>query len=1043
MPSGVPSLLPSQDPTGGPTVTPSARPSDIPSSLPSQNPTGGPTQAPSDESSSLPSFLPSQKPTGEPTFAPSSRPSVVPSSVPSQEPTGGPTLAPSDEPSSLPSSVPSQDPTGGPTLAPSSRPSDILSSSPSLLPSSQPSQEPTDGPTVTPSSKRSDTPSSQPSQEPTDGPTFALSDEPSSSPSSLPSREPTGGPTLAPSGEPSVMPSSVPSQEATGGSTLAPSTHPSDADIIVGADSNTDTPTTPSQMPSLVPSQSTESPSSPPTTASPSDLPSMSPSTSLSTTGPSQRPSIIPSLDPTWSPTVAPTTSRPTTQGERRIVSNMSIGFNETSRRERRLTVSDILDDVETQFDGYLRQQVEQQVELSTHNVGIISVNSDVSTGEFWVGRLCCSGVIHVPECKVFMYCNSHFFLFYALNFYSPTEPCTASQAVLGYDACMIITTSIELSFNQGMSPCELEFIVLGDLSVVVPTMFIDFDTIEIWPQVGLSNNQFLLQGVDRPPDDDEKASFEGVVANYLVDALGNDAMQSILSVCVDVVNTKFVDGNGDDMTSSSAEDGSLTSAATDSAVAGRLAPVKTIDNLSGDSSGIVTRTDEDTLPSQNSQDNIFGHNVRLEQNIFRKENGRLANGSGLRLLTQKADAVIFDTVVSGRYRGPKIDMEKKVSDVISGNEYQIIEELKEEQPEYFNLEGEDGQSSVLLTLQPPSSNTTGTSTEAPDTPAMESESRMMRWRGLMGYFALGIAMVVLMVCTANLVVRRIRGDKGSSDAVSLQSILFTPALEMDGHSTAESTVGSTTTASSLSIPTVLATSTGTSNEDSTDFESDDSSIAIIKSILRGGEDSIVKKEAMWGVGLKTTRRRVRWALGFDESSSGSKSGSSKSKSSDSGEHSGPGAYHVIPDMSGGVITSLRELFRKSRDGDSTRNTVWTAEELLDASFDGSNNDGVENEADESADSSDDEEEGGNSSSNSSSRTPSFAQFSVYGTALMCSQREADGMIITDKKGTAELMEEVEIATAAVIAEQLTRDNFIVRTPEEEHGDGEGAGVDQ
>ena len=76
----------------------------------------------------------------------------------------------------------------------------------------------------------------------------------------------------------------------------------------------------------------------------------------------------------------------------------MSIGFNETSRRERRLTVSNILDDVETQFDGYLRQQVEQQVELSTHNVGIISVNSDVSTGEFY------SGLVDFVVVALFMY---------------------------------------------------------------------------------------------------------------------------------------------------------------------------------------------------------------------------------------------------------------------------------------------------------------------------------------------------------------------------------------------------------------------------------------------------------------------------------------------------------------------------------------------------------------------------------------------------------------------------------------------------------------
>mmetsp|Transcript_12860 Transcript_12860/g.21436 ORF Transcript_12860/g.21436 Transcript_12860/m.21436 type:complete len:296 (-) Transcript_12860:11-898(-) len=288
--------------------------------------------------------------------------------------------------------------------------------------------------------------------------------------------------------------------------------------------------------------------------------------------------------------------------------------------------------------------------------------------------------------------------------------------------------------------------------------------------------------------------------------------------------------------------------------------------------------------------------------------------------------------------------------------------------------------------------------------------------------------MIVLMVCTANLIVRRVRGDNDSSDAFSLQSILFSPALDMDGQSTAESTVGSTTTASSLSIPTVLVDS---SNESAIDGN-DDSSIAIIKSILRGGEDSIVKKEATWGVGLKTTRRRVRWALGFDESSSGSKSGSTKSDSSNSGGSSAPGAYHVIPDMSGGVITSLRELFRKSGDGDSTRSTVWTAEELLDTSFDGSSNIIIGDGIDEN-DSSDEEE--GSSDNISSDETPTFAQFSVFGNVLICSQRVSDGVIVTDKRGTAELLEEVEIGTAAVIAEQLTRrDNFVLGEIDEEHG---------
>ena len=79
----------------------------------------------------------------------------------------------------------------------------------------------------------------------------------------------------------------------------------------------------------------------------------------------------------------------------------MSIGLNETRRRERRLTVSNILDDVRSQFDGYLRQQVERQVELSTHNVGIISVNSVVSNGEFLGWETSCIGGVF--ERKLFV----------------------------------------------------------------------------------------------------------------------------------------------------------------------------------------------------------------------------------------------------------------------------------------------------------------------------------------------------------------------------------------------------------------------------------------------------------------------------------------------------------------------------------------------------------------------------------------------------------------------------------------------------------------
>ena len=335
----------------------------------------------------------------------------------------------------------------------------------------------------------------------------------------------------------------------------------------------------------------------------------------------------------------------------------------------------------------------------------------------------------------------------------------------------MIITTSIELSFNQGMAQCELEFIVLDDLSVVVPTMFIDFDTIEIWPQVGLSNDQFLLQGVDRAPDDAEKASFEGVVANYLVDALGNDATQPILSVCVDVVDTSFVDGSGDETTSSSAA----------AIVTGRSAPLMTekkhmsprprgqnevhvstsiASGANNDESNridaIMTASKEEKgeteiIPLKHVRPRGIGEGYTVDDSTsYDDEKGKQSsNGeesivhshheprprhlmhgiSKPHRLLKKEGAVVFDTVVTGRYRGPKIDMEK-VSDVISGNEYQLVEELEKEQPDYFVLEEEEGET-IQLTLQAPSSNSPPTS--SPDIPVRaigDDGAPSMRWRG-------------------------------------------------------------------------------------------------------------------------------------------------------------------------------------------------------------------------------------------------------------------------------------------------------------------------
>ena len=617
---------------------------------------------------------------------------------------------------------------------------------------------------------------------------------------------------------------------------------------------------------------------------------------------------------------------------------------------------------------------------------------------------------------------------FYVLNFYPPTEPCTASQAALGYDTCMIITTAIELSFNQGMSQCELEFIILDDLSVVVPTMFIDFDTIEIWPQVGLSNNQFLLQGVDRAPDDNEKASFEGVVANYLIDTLGNDATQPILSVCVDVVDTNFIDGNGDDTTSSSAA----------AAVSGRSAPLMTekkqksprsrgqnepdvstsmaseADKVESDRIDAVAtasreeKVETEIIPPKHVRPRGVGEGYTVndstshedeegkqpskgEESIVHSHHEprprRLMHGiSKNHRLLKKEGAVVFDTVVTGRYRGPNIDMEKKVSDVISGNEYQLVEDLEKEQPDYFVLEEEEGEK-IQLTLQAPSS--TSPPTSSPDIPVRvigDGGAPTMRWRGLIGFFALGIAFVVLIVCTVNAFLRKLRGDRDDS-SFSLQSILIGPPVDLESGSTA----GSST--SSLSAPNMSVSSRGDSSEVG--------SVAVLKSILRKSEDSILKKQALFGGGGgQSTRNRVRWALGMDESSNSSKSGSTKSSSTkNSGSSSStPGAYNVTPDSSGGVVGLLRDMWRKEGGG-SSKSAVWTAEDLLD---EGSDDSEVDEDDD---DSSGDEEEG------SSTGTPSFAQFSVYGTYLMCTQREDDGTIVTDLYGTANLCREDETIT--------------------------------
>ena len=595
----------------------------------------------------------------------------------------------------------------------------------------------------------------------------------------------------------------------------------------------------------------------------------------------------------------------------------------------------------------------------------------------------------------------------------------------------MTITTSIEVSFNQGMSQCKIEYILLDDLSSLVETMFIDFefDMTEFYPQVGLTKPQFLLEGVYCPPQEEEKTSFEGVVANYLVDALGTSTTQPYFSVCVDVVDAEFINEQIEDSSSSFAAQ-----------VEGRSAPLATASGDEAISSFEMKkprspRSREQDAPDAPSPkavpngdvrprgdgkgyymaDSFTDGDIEDEKTVMHTHHAprprRLLDESSptkapssrptpyptlitsrCERTTENKGSVLFDTVVTGRYRGPKIDVEKKVSDVISGNEYQIVQDLEKAQPNYFSSEGGK---SMQLSLQAPSS--TPAPTAPPDIPVRaigDGDAPKMRWRGLIGFFALGIAILVLVVCTTGAYVRKLRGVSDDSTSFSLQSILVGPQMDLENGSRAGS-VASSLHASELSIE---------KGGEGVMVENDEvDSVAALKSILRKHEDVILKKEALFvGGGSKPPQSRVRWAAVFDERSASSHSGSTKSGSTQTSgsSTSSPGAFNVIPDVSGGVVVMLREMWRRKETDGSSKSTVWSSEDLLDESCDNSEAEEYNDE-----DSSSDEEE------ESSTGTPTFAQFSVYGTALMCKQREEDSMIVTDFKGTASLCQEDETIT--------------------------------
>jgi hypothetical protein len=254
-----------------PTSQPSMQPSSQPSGIPTMQPSSQPTRQPSSQPSMVPSTQPSSRPSMQPSTQPSSRPSSQPSTQPTMQPSTQPTSQPSLQPFSRPTSQPSRQPTAQPTRQPSSQPS--------MVPSAQPSSRPSMQPSTQPSSRPSSQPSTHPTMQPSTQPTSQPSRQPFSHPTGQPSAQPVSHPTGQPSSQPTSQPSLQPFSHPTGQPSNQPSSRPS---------------TQPSSQPSMVPSaQPTSRPS-----MQPSSQPSMVPSTQ-----PSSLPSMIPSGQPSSNPT--------------------------------------------------------------------------------------------------------------------------------------------------------------------------------------------------------------------------------------------------------------------------------------------------------------------------------------------------------------------------------------------------------------------------------------------------------------------------------------------------------------------------------------------------------------------------------------------------------------------------------------------------------------------------------------------------------------------------------------------------------------------
>jgi hypothetical protein len=156
-------------PSGLPTIRPSQVPSPVPTLVPTQSPTPLPTMHPTRQ----PTQPPTYEPTPRPTRLPSSAPTFLPTNTvdPSHIPTRIPTPLPSEKPSLPPTPRPTHPPTPGPTPQPTTTLTPTTTALPtiSLLPSQAPtiSHRPTEQPTPIPTPVPTSVPTSTPTHIPT------------------------------------------------------------------------------------------------------------------------------------------------------------------------------------------------------------------------------------------------------------------------------------------------------------------------------------------------------------------------------------------------------------------------------------------------------------------------------------------------------------------------------------------------------------------------------------------------------------------------------------------------------------------------------------------------------------------------------------------------------------------------------------------------------------------------------------------------------------------------------------------------------------